>query len=200
MIAEPPSITVSAPGAEPMKDKTPVIEINHLVRKYGRAEAVNGLSLRVEAGKCHGFFGRNGAGKTTTIKCLLNLLQPTSGLVRVFGMDPRAPGRRRRAFGHVSRRTDCINAVSGVSQPPDGRAGHAAVLDASGDGHFRDCRRRDAGFCGVVPTVGCALIFAARRTILACLRHAALAAIFQKERGGHFTGRTTFVAERTAGF
>jgi ABC-2 type transport system ATP-binding protein len=72
-----------------MNTEPPVIEINHLVRKYGKAEAVNGLSLRVEAGKCHGFFGRNGAGKTTTIKCLLNLLQPTSGQVRVFGLDPR---------------------------------------------------------------------------------------------------------------
>jgi ABC-2 type transport system ATP-binding protein len=36
----------------------------------------------------YGFFGRNGAGKTTTIKCLLNLLKPTSGWVRVFGLDP----------------------------------------------------------------------------------------------------------------
>src|SRR6185312_9367936 len=35
------------------------------------------------------FFGRNGAGKTTTIKCLLNLLQPQSGSVRVFGLDPQ---------------------------------------------------------------------------------------------------------------
>jgi ABC-2 type transport system ATP-binding protein len=43
----------------------------------------------VPAGKCYGFFGRNGAGKTTTIKCLLNLVQPTSGRVRLFGLDPR---------------------------------------------------------------------------------------------------------------
>jgi ABC-2 type transport system ATP-binding protein len=43
----------------------------------------------VERGKCYGFFGRNGAGKTTTIKCLLNLLRPTSGTVRVFGLDPQ---------------------------------------------------------------------------------------------------------------
>jgi ABC-2 type transport system ATP-binding protein len=67
---------------------TPAIEINHLVRRYGRTDAVNGLDLRVEAGRCYGFFGRNGAGKTTTIKCLLNLLRPTSGEVRLFGMDP----------------------------------------------------------------------------------------------------------------
>src|SRR5580704_11219086 len=76
-------------GGQAMSNQTNVIEIDHLVRKYGRADAVNDLSLRVTAGKCYGFFGRNGAGKTTTIKCLLNLLQPTSGTVRVFGLDPR---------------------------------------------------------------------------------------------------------------
>jgi ABC-2 type transport system ATP-binding protein len=72
-----------------MNAQPPVIEINHLVRKYGRTDAVNDLSLRVEQGRCYGFFGRNGAGKTTTIRCLLNLLQPTSGMIHVFGMDPR---------------------------------------------------------------------------------------------------------------
>ncbi len=66
----------------------PAIEIENLVRRYGRTDAVNGLSLRVEPGRCYGFFGRNGAGKTTTIKCLLNLLRPTSGTAKVFGMDP----------------------------------------------------------------------------------------------------------------
>jgi ABC-2 type transport system ATP-binding protein len=65
-----------------------VIEVNHLVHKYGRTEAVNDLSFRVRRGQCYGFFGRNGAGKTTTIKCLLNLLRPASGSVRVFGLDP----------------------------------------------------------------------------------------------------------------
>src|SRR5262245_16683670 len=67
---------------------SPVIEVNHLFRRYGRFEAVNGLSLRVMPGRCYGFFGRNGAGKTTTIKCLLNLLRPSSGQIKVFGMDP----------------------------------------------------------------------------------------------------------------
>lgn len=64
------------------------IDIEGLVRRYGRTEAVNGLDLHVRRGRCYGFFGRNGAGKTTTIKCLLNLLRPTSGRVNVFGMNP----------------------------------------------------------------------------------------------------------------
>jgi ABC-2 type transport system ATP-binding protein len=71
-----------------MNPETPAIEIDNLVRRYGRTDAVDGLSLRVEPGRCYGFFGRNGAGKTTTIKCLLNLLRPTSGRVQVFGLDP----------------------------------------------------------------------------------------------------------------
>ena len=84
-----------------MSDNTPAIEIRNLVRRYGRTDAVDGLSLRVEPGRCYGFFGRNGAGKTTTIKCLLNLLRPTSGTVRIFGLDPardEVPVKTRLAY------------------------------------------------------------------------------------------------------
>ena len=72
-----------------MNPEIPVIEIKNLTRRYGNLDAVNGLNLKVTAGRCYGFFGRNGAGKTTTIKCLLNLLRPTFGTVRVFGLDPQ---------------------------------------------------------------------------------------------------------------
>lgn len=72
-----------------METNSPVIEIKDLHRRYGKLDAVNGLSLTVSAGKCYGFFGRNGAGKTTTIKCLLNLLRPNTGTARVFGLDPQ---------------------------------------------------------------------------------------------------------------
>jgi ABC-2 type transport system ATP-binding protein len=72
-----------------MTTDVPAIEIDGLVRRYGRTDAVNGLSLTVPPGRCYGFFGRNGAGKTTTIKCLLNLLRPTRGTVRVLGRDPQ---------------------------------------------------------------------------------------------------------------
>jgi len=71
-----------------MNSPTPAIEIQHLAYAYGKAEAVHDLSLRVLPGRCYGLFGRNGAGKTTTMKCLLNLLRPQRGQVRVFGLDP----------------------------------------------------------------------------------------------------------------
>jgi ABC-2 type transport system ATP-binding protein len=71
-----------------MTDHTLAIDIRNLVRRYGHTDAVDGLNLQVAAGRCYGLFGRNGAGKTTTIKCLLNLLRPTSGETRIFGLDP----------------------------------------------------------------------------------------------------------------
>src|SRR5690625_767747 len=67
----------------------PVIEIKNLSRRYGKFEAVSDLNLTVCAGRCYGFFGRNGAGKTTAIKCLLNLLRPDHGTIRVFGKNPQ---------------------------------------------------------------------------------------------------------------
>jgi len=83
-----------------MNPESPIIEIKNLTRRYGKLDAVNGLSLTVRAGRCYGFFGRNGAGKTTTIKCFLNLLRPNSGEARVFGLDPQrneVPGNRASA-------------------------------------------------------------------------------------------------------
>ena len=72
-----------------MNENSPVIEVQDLVKTFGRSDAVRGLSFTVQPGRCYGFFGRNGAGKTTTIKCLLNLLRPTSGIVRLFGSEMR---------------------------------------------------------------------------------------------------------------
>lgn len=65
------------------------IEITNLAYAYGKTDAVHDLTLKVPRGRCYGLFGRNGAGKTTTIKCLLNLLRPRSGSVRVLGLNPR---------------------------------------------------------------------------------------------------------------
>src|SRR5438105_4349104 len=71
-----------------MNAQIPAIQIENLSYAYGEADAVKQLSLTVRPGRCYGLFGRNGAGKTTTMKCLLNLLRPQSGQVRIFGLDP----------------------------------------------------------------------------------------------------------------
>src|SRR4051812_34841353 len=75
-------------GAPASADEVPVIDVRHLARTFGKTDAVHALTFTGRPGTVYGFFGRNGAGKTTTIKCLLNLLRPTAGLVRLFGVDP----------------------------------------------------------------------------------------------------------------
>jgi ABC-2 type transport system ATP-binding protein len=79
---------IAAAGAAGLKETPVVIEVGALKYTYGRAEAVHRLNLTVRQGRCYGLFGRNGAGKTTTMKCLLNLLRPQGGTVRLFGLDP----------------------------------------------------------------------------------------------------------------
>lgn len=66
---------------------TPTIDVNELVVKYPHREAVKGLNLVVEPGRCHALLGRNGAGKTSTLRALLGLLRPERGSVKLFGLD-----------------------------------------------------------------------------------------------------------------
>ncbi|HBT38517.1 MAG: ABC transporter related protein [Thermotoga sp. 50_1627] len=64
-----------------------VVEAQNLVKKFGKVCAVKDLNLKVFQGEIYGFLGPNGAGKTTTIRLLTGTLKPTSGTVRVLGMD-----------------------------------------------------------------------------------------------------------------
>jgi ABC-2 type transport system ATP-binding protein len=70
---------------------TPIIEVRDLVKIYGKGEkatrAVDGIDFDVAPGELFGLLGPNGAGKTTTIRILATLLAPTSGTVRVAGLD-----------------------------------------------------------------------------------------------------------------
>jgi ABC-2 type transport system ATP-binding protein len=63
------------------------IEIEGLVKRYRRKLAVDGVSLSVAEGEAFGYVGPNGAGKTTTIRCMLGLIRPTVGMVRILGRD-----------------------------------------------------------------------------------------------------------------
>src|SRR5216110_2411465 len=79
-----------------------MIHIANLVKKYGEVSAVDDISLDVQAGEIFAFLGPNGAGKTTTIKMLTTLLTPTSGSIRIDGLDPITHSTDvRRRFGIV---------------------------------------------------------------------------------------------------
>jgi ABC-2 type transport system ATP-binding protein len=67
----------------------PAIETERLTKSYGSARGIEDVTIAVEGGEVFGFLGPNGAGKTTTIRTLLDLLHPTSGSARIFGLDSR---------------------------------------------------------------------------------------------------------------
>jgi ABC-2 type transport system ATP-binding protein len=67
----------------------PVIEVEHLHKRYGDQVAVDDLSFTVEQGEIFGILGPNGAGKTTTVETVAGLRTPDRGRVRVLGLDPQ---------------------------------------------------------------------------------------------------------------
>jgi len=64
-----------------------IISVKKLTKKFGPVTAVNGISFNIYKGQITGLLGPNGAGKTTTIQMLLDLITPTSGEIKVFGLD-----------------------------------------------------------------------------------------------------------------
>lgn len=75
----------------------PAIELAHVSKRYGAAQAVRDLHLTVNTGDVLGFLGPNGAGKTTTIRLLMGFLRPTQGTVRLLGYDMADPAQAKRA-------------------------------------------------------------------------------------------------------
>jgi ABC-2 type transport system ATP-binding protein len=77
----------------------PAIEVTDLVVRYGEVTAVGGVSFAAEAGSVVALLGPNGAGKTSTVETLEGYRRPTSGSVRVLGLDPVA--EHRAVVGHI---------------------------------------------------------------------------------------------------
>ena len=71
-------------------EQTLAIYTQGLLKSYGNVRALRGLDLEVHRGEIFGYLGPNGSGKTTTIRCLLDLIRPNGGTVRVLGIDPQA--------------------------------------------------------------------------------------------------------------
>lgn len=83
-------------------DLSPALVVEGLTRRYGSAVAVDNLHLTVRRGKVLGLLGPNGAGKSTTLRMIMGLLRPTTGTVRVLGLDPfKTPSQVRQQIGYV---------------------------------------------------------------------------------------------------
>ncbi len=71
--------------------KKPILEVKNLIKKFGPPAggfaAVSDISFAVNEGEILGFLGPNGAGKSTTINCLLGVIKPEAGQIKIFGKD-----------------------------------------------------------------------------------------------------------------
>ncbi len=91
-----------------------MIELVDVRRSYGSKVAVDGLSLSIPAGEIFAFLGPNGAGKTTTIKMMVGLLRPSSGTVRIGGIDVvENPREAARIVGYVPDEAHLYDKLSG---------------------------------------------------------------------------------------
>lgn len=100
--------------ADPDKAQGPaVIEIEHLVKRFGAFTSVDDLSLTVRKGEVFGLLGSNGAGKTTAIRMLCGLLAPTSGHARVLGIDvAKDPEALKHQIGYMTQRFSLYDDLS----------------------------------------------------------------------------------------
>jgi len=88
-----------------MKDVENIIEVENLVKKFGRFVANDNLTFNVKKGEIFGFLGANGAGKTTAIKILCGLSSPTSGRIKVAGFDIyRETEKIKKQIGYMSQK------------------------------------------------------------------------------------------------
>jgi ABC-2 type transport system ATP-binding protein len=100
-----------------------MIEVENLSKRFGKTQAVAGLSFRVEPGTITGFLGPNGAGKSTTLRSILGLVHPDAGRAEVLGQPYRA----------LDRPLHRVGAVLEASEVHPGRSGrnHLRVMAAA---------------------------------------------------------------------
>ncbi len=80
----------------------PVIQVEALEKRYGEIHAVKGVTFEIKKGEIVGFLGPNGAGKSTCLKAITCYLAPTSGAIKIAGMDVQeSPREVRRKFGYL---------------------------------------------------------------------------------------------------
>ena len=102
------------------------IEITNLTKHFGDVVALDGVDLEVRDGEIFGFLGPNGAGKSTTIDIMLDFVRPTSGSVRVLGMDAQADSLE------IRRRTGVLPDAYHVYERLSGRQHVQLAIDSKG--------------------------------------------------------------------
>src|SRR4029453_16940620 len=92
-----------------------MIELRSLTKRYGSFTAVNAVDLDVPRGELFGFLGPNGAGKTTTLRMIAGILRPSSGTVRIAGIDLAAePVAAKQKLGFIPDRPFIYEKLTGV--------------------------------------------------------------------------------------
>ncbi|MBE3566241.1 MAG: ATP-binding cassette domain-containing protein [Thermogemmatispora sp.] len=92
----------------------PMIEVEDLVKRFGDKVAVDHITFSIQEGEAFGLLGPNGAGKTTTIRMLITLIPPTSGQMRIAGLDvQRHKMVIRRLLGYVSQSLSADSTLTG---------------------------------------------------------------------------------------
>ena len=96
-----------------------LVEVDDVTRNFGKTRALQGVSLKIRPGEIHALLGPNGAGKTTLVRMLAGLVAPTSGQVRVAGIDPtrKFGSLRRRGRPHPLRRPLVLPSYLGYREP-----------------------------------------------------------------------------------
>lgn len=108
------------------------VEAKDLIKYYGKSRGIAGVNLEIDEGEIFGFIGPNGAGKTTTIRLLLNLIFPTSGEARVFGLDCVKDSREiRKHTGYLPGEVNYYGEMTVKS-----------LLEYSGSFYQKDCSDR----------------------------------------------------------
>jgi len=92
-----------------------MIELTRLTKRYTRTLAVDALTLSIPQGEIFGFIGPNGAGKTTTIKMMAGLMAPSSGTVRICGIDMAVnPLEAKAKIGFIPDRPYLYEKLTGM--------------------------------------------------------------------------------------
>lgn len=113
------------------------IQLSNLTKYYGKSRGILNLSLDIKEGEFFGFIGPNGAGKSTTIRTLLNLITPSSGQAKIFGMEVKQHNFKIRSLiGYLPSEAVFYRGMKVKD-----------LLKLSADLHHKDCSAERAILC-----------------------------------------------------